>query len=73
MIALAFVVLGLIGQSEPDAIADGVSNNEDGPSLKDRRKAMIEQTHFFKLTHTQKTRLQAAKSSTLRRLYYSTF
>jgi len=49
------------------------SNGKDGPNLKDRRKAMIEQTHFFKLTHTQKTRLQAAKGSPLRRLHSSIY
>src|SRR5258706_16226216 len=40
------------------------SSGKDGPNLKNRLKAMIEQTHFFSnSTHTQKTRLQAAKSS----------
>jgi hypothetical protein len=34
------------------------SNAKDGPDLKDRREAMIEQIHFFELTHSQKkTRL----------------
>jgi hypothetical protein len=47
--ALAFVALGIIGQSEPAAAVDGVqhSNGKGGPNLKDLRKAMIEQTHFF--------------------------
>jgi hypothetical protein len=30
------------------------SNGKGGPDLKDRRKAMIEQTHFLKLTRLQK-------------------
>jgi hypothetical protein len=29
------------------------SNGKGGPDLKDRRKAMIEQTHFLKLTRTK--------------------
>jgi hypothetical protein len=31
------------------------SNGKGGPDLKDRRKAMIEQTHFLKLTRVQNT------------------
>jgi hypothetical protein len=37
------------------------SNGKGGPDLKDRRKAMIEQTHFLK-THAYKTRLQMEKA-----------
>jgi hypothetical protein len=56
LIALAFVVLGLIGQAEPAAAVAGVQTFErQGSSyLKDPRKAGIEQIHFKKLTHTQK-------------------
>jgi len=41
--------------SPPQLIEFKHSSGKDGPNLKDRRKAMIEQIHFFKLTHTQKT------------------
>jgi hypothetical protein len=40
------------------------SSGKDGPNLKNRLKAMIEQTHFFQTPRIRKkTRLQAAKSS----------
>jgi len=48
--------LGTLNQP-PQLLEFKHSNGKDGPYLKDRRKAMIEQIHFFKLTHSQKTRL----------------
>ena len=47
------------------------SNGKGGPNLKDRRKAMIEQIHFLKLTHTQKTRLRWKRRNAAMQRFYN--
>jgi hypothetical protein len=54
LIALAFVVLGLVGLTElnppPQLTELKHSSGQRGPNLEDRRKAMIAQIHLFQ-TH----------------------
>jgi hypothetical protein len=47
------------------------SNGKGGPNLKDRRKAMIEQIHFLKLTYSQKTRHQWKRRNAAMQRFYN--